>query len=141
MCLNPKSLEFINPTILQLLIRAGWWLTTVTGWTLALCIASNKTLDSTDDWDKRGDNFCPNIKDVFNQSSVVDYQFAFRVSCIKRVNFMIYYIALCNTTQYLYLCVFVCVCFYCLRVSLFLWVFECLCVFVSLCVLATTYGT
>ena len=46
---------------------------------------------------------------------------------------MVYYIALCNTTQYLYLCVFVCVCLYCLRVSLFLWVFECLCVF-CLCV-------
>ena len=25
----------------------------MTGWTLALCIASNKTLDSTDDWDER----------------------------------------------------------------------------------------
>ena len=55
----------------------------MTGWTLALCIASNKTLDSTDDWDKRGDNFCPNIKRCLNQSSVVDYQFAFRVSCKK----------------------------------------------------------
>ena len=47
---------------------------------------------------------------------------------------MVYYIALCNTTQYLYLCVFVCVCLYCLRVSLFLWVFECLSVCLCLCV-------
>ena len=61
----------------------------------------------------------------------------FRVSCIKRVNFMVYCIALCNTTQYLCLFVFVCVCLFCLRVSVFLWgslsvsVCLCLCVYLQ----------
>ena len=74
-------------------------------------------------------------------NSFADYQFAFRVLCIKRANFMVYYITLCNAMQYLCLCVFVCVNLYCTRVSVFLWFFECHSVFVSVCVLASTYGT
>ena len=136
MCLNPKSLEIINPTILQLLIRAGWWLTTVTGWTLALCIASNKTLDSTDDWDKRGDNFCPNIKRCLQ--SIISRWLSICVQSFVHKTCQLYGLFHCPV-QHNAIFVPVCVCLRllvlssCVSVSLGLWVSLCVCVFVCTC--------
>lgn len=72
----------------------------------------------------------PEYKKMPSINSFADYQFAFRVLCIKCVNFMVYYIAQCamqgNVCAGVCLSSSVCVSL-CLRASL------CVCVFVCTC--------
>ena len=103
---------------------------------IALCIASNKTLDSTDDWDKRGDNFCPNIKRCLQ--SIISRWLSICVQSFVHKTCQLYGLLHCPV-QHNAIFAPVCVCLRllvlssCVSVSLGLWVSLCVCVFVCTC--------